>query len=39
MAMSFAIAALRAPGIQVLDPGCVAKTFPHFFDVLDAATP
>lgn len=39
MAMSFAIAALRAPGIQLLDPGCVAKTFPRFFDVLDAATP
>jgi 3-phosphoshikimate 1-carboxyvinyltransferase len=39
MAMSFAITALRAPGIQVLDPGCVAKTFPRFFDVLDAATP
>ena len=39
MAMSFSIAALRAPGVQVLDPGCVAKTFPRFFDVLDAATP
>ena len=24
---------------RVLDPGCVAKTFPRFFDVLDAATP
>ena len=39
MAMSFAVAALRAPGIQLLDPGCVAKTFPRFFDVLDAVTP
>lgn len=39
MAMSFAIAALRAPGIQLRDPGCVAKTFPGFFDVLDAVTP
>lgn len=39
MAMSFAIAALRAPGIELLDPGCVAKTFPTFFDVLDAVTP
>jgi 3-phosphoshikimate 1-carboxyvinyltransferase len=39
MAMSFAVAALRAPGITLLDPGCVAKTFPRFFDVLDAVTP
>jgi 3-phosphoshikimate 1-carboxyvinyltransferase len=39
MAMSFAVAALRAPGIRLLDPGCVAKTFPGFFDVLDAVTP
>jgi 3-phosphoshikimate 1-carboxyvinyltransferase len=39
MAMSFAVAALRAPGIRLLDPGCVAKTFPRFFDVLDAVTP
>jgi 3-phosphoshikimate 1-carboxyvinyltransferase len=39
MAMSFAIAALRAPGIRLRDPGCVAKTFPGFFDVLDAVTP
>jgi 3-phosphoshikimate 1-carboxyvinyltransferase len=39
MAMSFAVAALRAPGLRLLDPGCVAKTFPGFFDVLDAVTP
>jgi len=39
MAMSFAVAALRAPGIRLLDPGCVAKTFPDFFAVLDTATP
>ena len=39
MAMSFAVAALRAPGIRLRDPGCVAKTFPGFFDVLDAVTP
>jgi len=31
MAMSFAIAALRAPGIRIADPSCVAKTFPDFF--------
>jgi 3-phosphoshikimate 1-carboxyvinyltransferase len=39
MAMSFAVAALRIPGIRLRDPGCVAKTFPEFFDVLDAVTP
>ena len=39
MAMSFAVAALRVPGIQLREPGCVAKTFPKFFDVLDAVTP
>lgn len=35
MAMSFAVLGLRVPGIVVADPGCVAKTFPEFFDVLD----
>jgi 3-phosphoshikimate 1-carboxyvinyltransferase len=39
MAMSFAVAALRVPGIILRDPDCVAKTFPGFFDVLDAVTP
>ncbi len=34
MAMSFSIAALRAPGVRILDPGCVAKTFPTFFERL-----
>jgi 3-phosphoshikimate 1-carboxyvinyltransferase len=34
MAMSFSITALRAPGIRILDPGCVAKTFPAFFERL-----
>ncbi len=35
MAMSFAVMGLATPGIEIADPGCVAKTFPHFFDVLD----
>jgi 3-phosphoshikimate 1-carboxyvinyltransferase len=35
MAMSFAIVGLRAPGIEIADPGCVAKTFPGFWAVLD----
>lgn len=32
--MSFAVTGLRAPGIRIVNPGCVAKTFPEFFDVL-----
>ena len=35
MAMSFALVGLRVPGISILDPGCVAKTFPRFWDTLD----
>jgi len=34
MAMSFALAGLRVPGVAIRDPGCVAKTWPDFFDVL-----
>ena len=37
MAMSFAIAGLKAPGVRILNPGCTAKTFPDFFDRLAAA--
>ncbi len=32
MAMSFALAGLRVPGVAINDPGCVSKTFPDFFD-------
>jgi cytidylate kinase len=35
MAMSFALLGLRAPGIRIDDPGCVAKTYPGFFADLD----
>lgn len=34
MAMSFAIAGARAPGIQIAAPGCVAKTVPEYWDIL-----
>lgn len=34
MAMSFALAGLRAPGIEIADPGCVSKSFPDYFNVL-----
>jgi 3-phosphoshikimate 1-carboxyvinyltransferase len=36
MAMSFALLGLRAPGIAIADPGCVAKTFPDYFAVLES---
>jgi len=36
MAMSFAIAGLRTPGIVIRDPGCVAKTYPRFFEDLES---
>ncbi len=35
MAMSFALLGLRVPGVEILDPGCVAKTFPEYFDHLE----
>ncbi len=35
MAMAFALAGLRVPGVQILDPGCVSKTWPGYFDALD----
>ena len=34
IAMSFALAGLVTHGITILDPGCVAKTFPAYWDVL-----
>jgi len=39
MAMSFAIMGLVADGISIGDPGCVAKTFPGFWDALEALGP
>ncbi len=36
MAMSFAAAALAAPGIVIRDPECVAKSFPAFFELLES---
>ncbi len=34
--MSFAVAGLKLGGVKIKDPGCVAKTFPDFFDRLSA---
>ncbi len=35
MAMAFSLIGLRAEGVQIENPGCVSKTFPNYFDVLD----
>ncbi len=35
MAMSFAVAGLRVPGVVIEDPDCVQKTFPTFFEELE----
>jgi 3-phosphoshikimate 1-carboxyvinyltransferase len=34
MAMSFALAGLRTPGVRINHPTCVEKTYPAFFDDL-----
>ena len=38
IAMSFAVTGLRAPGIGIVNPECVSKTFPRFFEVLRGLT-
>jgi len=38
IAMSFAVTGLKAPGVVIANPGCVAKTFPSFFDLLAEIT-
>lgn len=35
MAMAFAVAGLRQPGIRIANPGCTAKTFPDYFEKLE----
>lgn len=32
MAMSFAVAGLRVPGVKIQEEGCVAKSFPDFWE-------
>lgn len=36
IAMAFALAGLRLPGVAIADPACVAKTFPDYFTVLSS---
>ncbi len=35
VAMSFALIGLVSPGLTILDPGCVAKTFPGYWPALE----
>ncbi len=35
IAMAFSLLGLTRPGITILDAGCVAKTFPTYFEVID----
>jgi 3-phosphoshikimate 1-carboxyvinyltransferase len=35
MAMAFSLIGLRANGISIENPGCVSKTFPNYFEVLE----
>ena len=37
LAMSFAALSLAVPELVIADPGCVAKTYPGFWDALEAA--
>ncbi len=36
IAMAFAVAGLRLPGVRIKNPGCVSKTYPNFFADLSA---
>ena len=36
IAMAFGILGLRHPGITIANPGCVAKTFPTFWETVEA---
>jgi len=38
MAMSLALVGLRSPGVTILDPACVGKTFPGYWEALRAVT-
>ena len=35
IAMAFAVLGLVVPGMEIENPGCVAKTFPGFYEALD----
>lgn len=35
IAMSFGVAGLRVPGIKIVDPDCVGKSFPNYWEIFD----
>jgi 3-phosphoshikimate 1-carboxyvinyltransferase len=35
MAMAFSLIGLRVDGVSIENPGCVSKTFPNYFEVLE----
>jgi 3-phosphoshikimate 1-carboxyvinyltransferase len=35
MAMAFGLVGLRVPDLEILDRGCVTKSFPNFWEVLE----
>lgn len=39
LAMAFTVVGLRVPGVEILDPDCVAKSYPDFFDALERLRP
>ena len=39
MAMSFSLASLGGAEITIMDPGCVSKTFPEYFDTFQTIIP
>jgi 3-phosphoshikimate 1-carboxyvinyltransferase len=36
MAMAFALVGLRTPGVEIADPGVVAKSYPGYWDAIEA---
>jgi 3-phosphoshikimate 1-carboxyvinyltransferase len=38
IAMCFSVAGLKVPGVMIENEGCVAKSFPGFFNVINALT-
>jgi 3-phosphoshikimate 1-carboxyvinyltransferase len=38
MAMAFAIAGLRVPGLEIAEPQVVAKTWPGYWEMLSELT-
>ena len=39
IAMSFAVAGLKIPGMVITDPDCVAKSFPDFWEFFERLYP